>query len=159
MIIFIGFNINFTLKIPPFFKFNSFCLYQIIKTLIIAKIKFIQISNLRYLIYPPAPAPVPAAEFKEILKLAKNLSSKNNSKLFFVFLPSYVRYVTKYDNTNYNLIKNIVRELDIPFVDIHKEVFEKEENPLKLFPFELIGHYNVEGYKKIAETLYKFTKD
>ena len=122
-------------------------------------IKFIQISNLRYLIYPPAPAPVPAAEFKEILKLAKNLSSKNNSKLFFVFLPSYVRYVTKYDNTNYNLIKNIVRELDIPFVDIHKEVFEKEENPLKLFPFELIGHYNVEGYKKIAETLYKFTKD
>ena len=124
-------------------------------------IKFIQISNLRYLIYPPAPAPAPAsaAEFKEILKLAKNLSSKNNSKLFFVFLPSYVRYVTKYDNTNYNLIKNIVRELDIPFVDIHKEVFEKEENPLKLFPFELIGHYNVEGYKKIAETLYKFTKD
>ena len=124
-------------------------------------IKFIQISNLRYLIYPPAPAPAPAsaAEFKEILKLVKNLSSKNNSKLFFVFLPSYVRYVTKYDNTNYNLIKNIVRELDIPFVDIHKEVFEKEENPLKLFPFELIGHYNVEGYKKIAETLYKFTKD
>ena len=74
-------------------------------------------------------------------------------------MPSYVRYVTKYDNTNYNLIKNIVRELDIPFVDIHKEVFEKEENPLKLFPFELQGHYNVEGYKKIAETLYKFTKD
>ena len=74
-------------------------------------------------------------------------------------MPSYVRYITKYDNTNYNLIKNIVRELDIPFVDIHKEVFEKEENPLKLFPFELIGHYNVEGYKKIAETIYKFTKD
>ena len=139
--------INFTERKKESFKFSS------------KLIKFIKISNLRYLIYPPAPVPVPAPEFKEILKLAKNLSSKNNSKLFFVYLPSYARYIIKYDNTNYNLIKNIVRELDIPFVDIHKEVFEKEENPLKLFPFELIGHYNVEGYKKIAETLYKFTKD
>ena len=30
---------------------------------------------------------------------------------------------------------------------------------LKLFPFELSGHYNVDGYKKVAETIYKFTKD
>ena len=37
--------------------------------------------------------------------------------------------------------------------------FEKEQNPLKLFPFELYGHYNVDGYKKVAETIYKFTKD
>ena len=49
--------------------------------------------------------------------------------------------------------------MDIPFIDIHKEVFEKEQNPLKFFPFELAGHYNIEGYKKIAETIYKFTKD
>jgi len=40
--------------------------------------------------------------------------------------------------------------LSIPFIDIHKEVFEKEQNPLKLFPFEQFGHYNVKGYKKIA---------
>ena len=40
---------------------------------------------------------------------------------------------------------------------INKEVFEKEHNPLKLFPFELYGHYNIDGYKKVAETIYKFT--
>ena len=56
-------------------------------------------------------------------------------------------------------LKDIVIEMDIPFIDIHKEVFEKEQNPLKFFPFELAGHYNIEGYKKIAETIYKFTKD
>ena len=31
--------------------------------------------------------------------------------------------------TIYNLVKNIVNELKIPFIDIHKEVFKKEQNP------------------------------
>ena len=38
-------------------------------------------------------------------------------------------------------------ELNIPFIDIHKEVLEKEENPFKLFPFELSFHYNVKVIK------------
>ena len=96
---------------------------------------------------------------KKILSLSKDLVIKNNSKLYFVYLPEYRRYKTTYNNKNYNLVKNIVNELNIPFIDIHKEVFEKEQNPLKLFPFELHGHYNVEGYKKVAETIYKFTKN
>ena len=64
-----------------------------------------------------------------------------------------------YDNTNYSSVKNIVTELEIPFIDIHKEVFENEQNPLKLFPFELPTHYSIEGYKKVTETIYKFIKD
>ena len=96
---------------------------------------------------------------KEIFTLSRDLVIENNSKLYFVYLPEYNRYKTTYDDTNYNLVKNIVTELKIPFIDIHKEVFEKEQNPLKLFPFELPGHYNVDGYKKVAETIYKLTKD
>ena len=98
-------------------------------------------------------------EFKKILNLTKNLTIKNNSKLYFVYLPTNIRYKSKYDNTYYDLIKNIVSELSIPFIDIHEEVFEKQKNPLKLFPFSKSGHYNVEGYKKVAETIYKLTKD
>ena len=79
--------------------------------------------------------------------------------MYFVYLPTYTRYKTTYDNTNYNLVKNILNELNITLIDIHKEVFEKEQNPLKLFPFELGGHYTVYGYKKVAETIYKLTKD
>jgi len=97
--------------------------------------------------------------FKKTLSLAKNLAIKNNSKFYFVYLPDYNRYKKDYNNTNYNLVKDIVNELDISFIDINKEVFEKEQNPLKLFPFELFGHYNEVGYKKIAETIYQFTKD
>jgi lysophospholipase L1-like esterase len=120
--------------------------------------KFIKFYNTRVSILQ-TPAPAPAPEFKLILQLTKEITNKNNSKLYFVYLPEYSRYKTTYDNTNYNLVKKIVNELKIPFIDIHKEVFEKEQNPLKLFPFELNGHYNVDGYKKVAETIYKFTKD
>ena len=98
-------------------------------------------------------------KFKKILNLTKDIIIKNNSKLYFVYLPEFNHYQTNYDDTNYFLVKNIVKELNIPFIDIHKEVFEKEKNPLNFFPFKMPGHYNVEGYKKVAEEIYKFTKD
>ena len=98
--------------------------------------------------------------FKKTLRLAKNFAAQNNSQLYFVYLPEYNRYVTSYDNNNYNIIKNIINELDIPFIDIDKEVFKKEHNPLQLFPFGLPdSHYNVEGYKKIANMIYEKTKE
>ena len=100
-----------------------------------------------------------AFEFKKILELAKELAIKNNSKIYFIYLPTYNRYTKKFNNVKFNLVKNIITELKIPFIDIHKEVFEKEQNPLKLFPFEQGGHFNVDGYKKVAETIYKLTRD
>ena len=98
-------------------------------------------------------------EFKEILTLTKKLVNEKNSKLYFVYLPEFERYLMNYENTNYHNVKNIINDLKIPFIDIHKDVFEKEQNPLKLFPFESNVHYNVDGYKKVAETIYKLTKD
>ena len=119
-------------------------------------INFIKITNTRVLIYPPPPL---ALKLKKVLQLAKELVSKNNSKLYFIYLPEYDRYKNDYDDTNYSLIKNIVKQLDIPFVDIPQQVFEKEKNSLNLFPFKMYGHYTVEGYKKVGEAIYKITKD
>ena len=98
-------------------------------------------------------------QFKLILKMANDFVINNNSKLYFVYLPEYDRYTKRYSNANYDLVKNIVNELNISFIDIHKEVFQREQNPLVLFPFELQGHYNVNGYKKVANNIYKFSKD
>ena len=98
-------------------------------------------------------------KFKRILKLAKDAAMKNDSNLYFVYLPEYNRYKTKYNDTNYNLVKEIAKELKIPFIDIHKKIFLKEKNPLELFPFEQNGHYNEKSYRKIAETIYNSTKD
>ena len=123
-------------------------------------ISFIKIYYTRVLILKKLTlSPVVEPEFEQILQMAKELTNKNNSKMYFVYLPIYNRYKSSYDDTNYNLVKNTVTKLKIPFIDIHKEVFKKEQNPLKLFPFELFGHYNFDGYKKVAETIYKFTKD
>ena len=100
----------------------------------------------------------PQIEFNKILELTKKLTNENNSKLYFVYLPEFKRYKYKYDEKNYKLVKNIVQELDIPFIDLHEELFLKEEDPLKFFPFKLLGHYNIDGYKRVAETIYKFSK-
>ena len=114
-------------------------------------------------------SPLPADSFKEILKLTKELTIQNNAKLYFVYLPLCERYKTKdkgcwfkrgeYDNVNYRELKKIIKELDIPFIDIHEEVFSKQKNPLKLFPFELKKHYNVLGFRKTSEGIYRLTKD
>ena len=127
-------------------------------------IKFIKLYNTRSLIFLKQPQysiqPAPVPEFKKILQLSKELVEKNNSKLYFVYLPEYSRYKKNYDKTNYNLVKSIVNGLNIHFIDMHKEVFEKEKDPLKFFAFgkfQRTGHFNIEGYRKVAEKIYKLT--
>ena len=73
-------------------------------------------------------------------------------------MPEYKRFKTKYDNSNYNLIKKIIYELEIPFIDVNKHIFKKEDNPLDIFPFKLSGHYTDIGYRKIAELIYAQTE-
>lgn len=98
-------------------------------------------------------------EFVKILEIAKKKAEKNNSKLFFVYLPENRRYMGNYQYDNYDLIKQKVNQLNIPFVDIHKEVLLKEANPLKLFSFEEGNHYTIDGYRKVAKTIYALTKN
>lgn len=101
---------------------------------------------------------LPFDDFEQILKLTKTLTYKNGSNLYFVYLPTYSKYKQNYERYHYNIVKKIVDDLNIPFIDISKEVFEREENPLIFFPFELFGHYNEEGYKKVAKFIFDFTK-
>ena len=142
-------------------KKNALNKFDIFKYLKLYKLRS-KLSNFLPKKYQPTyntPSNDAVKAFKRTIFLAKELANKNNSKLYFVYLPEYSRYKTNYNETNKNLVRKIVSELHIPFIDIDKEVFEKEQNPLKLFPFELKGHYNIEGYKKVAEKIYQLTKD
>jgi len=98
-------------------------------------------------------------EFEKILKLSLELSKENNSKLIFVYIPEFRRYSgAKYSDENYNKVISIVKKLDIDLVDMRK-FFDNQTNPKFFFPFELFAwHYNVEGYRRIGETIYKLTK-
>ena len=80
-----------------------------------------------------------------------------DSKLYFVYLPEYNRYKDNKGDQNYLKIKELIQELDIPLIDIHEKVFEVETNPLDLFPFGFDGHYNMKGYKRVAEEIYKIS--
>jgi hypothetical protein len=93
-------------------------------------------------------------QFKLIIKKANDLAINNKSKFYFIYLPSYYQ-ITHRNSKSYLEVKKIVNELGIQFIDINEEIFQKEPDPLILFPFKKLNHYNVEGYKKIAEILYK----
>ena len=69
-----------------------------------------------------------------------------------------MHYSKKDYDTNYLYLKKITNELKISFIDLHAEAFGKEQNPEK-FDASEGGHYNEEGYRRAAETIYKFTKD
>ena len=123
-------------------------------------VRFIKLANIRSSLYSPPPPPEPPPpqppELKIVLKLANELVESYNQKLYFIYLPSFERYTQLLKIDFKQEVKNIVIDLGIEFIDIDEEVFKKEKNPLKLFPFEKQhNHYTVEGYKKIALKIYE----
>jgi hypothetical protein len=115
--------------------------------------RFIKLSDLRTTIFPPRRAKL-SKKFRVVMELTKKLAIENNSNLYFVYLPQY-QSINKQNNNLYYEVKNIIENLNITFIDIKKEVFDRERDPFKLFPFGLFGHYNEDGYKKIAAVIKK----
>ena len=97
--------------------------------------------------------------FKKILTLANELSKENNSQLYFVHLPGGLRYasfINRYKK-NDQFILETLNELNIPYINLDKELFSLQKNPKDLFSFNQLNiHYNKKGYKKVAETINKF---
>lgn len=127
-------------------------------------INFIKIRKTRFLLTRSKiiqEEPKLQPEFRKILQKAKDLTKKNKSNLYFIYLPSYNRYQANYEgyDFNYSSVKKIVKELDIIFIDILNEVFEKEDEPLSLFPIKPNSHYNSKSYKRIAETIIKHSRN
>ena len=101
---------------------------------------------------------VPINEFQKILKYTQDFAEDENAELHFVYLPQFERYQSKIKKNNHAKVKELVNSLNINFIDIDKEVFQKEEEPLRLFPFRNWGHYNEEGYRKIGKLLFSKLK-
>ena len=115
--------------------------------------KFLKLYRTRLLILKPQ-MKVPD-EFGVIIDKIIKIASQKNSKLYFVYLPEYSRYKGfYYRNDQLKEVQSIIENKGIRFIDINKEVFSKEDDPLKLFPFGLYGHYTSEGYSKITNFIY-----
>ena len=75
-------------------------------------------------------------------------------------MPEYLRFTKDYQkNIQYEKIKKIIEDSNIKFIDIKKEIFDKSEDPKKLFSIKNTGKYTEEGYKKIAEYIFKLTRE
>ena len=101
-------------------------------------------------------------KFKKILTLAKEFVERKGSSFYFIYFPEYDRYASKkriklnkFNNFRYKTIIQIVNDLEIPIIDIHKEVFKTHIDPLSLFPFRSPHHYNELGNKLISEAIFK----
>ena len=105
--------------------------------------------------------------FKKIIERTNNYLKKNNSNFYFIYLPQLERYTKcpyepckddriykKKLEDHKKMVKEIVKEFNIMLIDVDKEVFEVEDDSLKLFPFEIMDHYNAQGYRKVATKIY-----
>ncbi len=98
-------------------------------------------------------------DFKDILALTKIEADKMKSKLYFVYLPEFLRLSENYSNKNYYKVLKIVNDLDIPVIDLKKNLLDKEKNPFDLYPFGMNAHFNVKGYRKSSQIILENIKD
>ncbi|MDC1133288.1 hypothetical protein OAT42_00015 [Alphaproteobacteria bacterium] len=95
--------------------------------------------------------------FTKILNKAKARIKSWGGEIYFVYLPSYGRYAIKgISQDRYSKkseLIDLVKELNIPVIDIHQEVFANHPDPLALFPLRLAGHYNADGYNEVAKAI------
>jgi hypothetical protein len=72
-------------------------------------------------------------------------------RLYFVYLPDRDRYAGRTSAPDARVhVLHAVRNLGIPLIDIDN-AFRPQPDPLALFPFRRLGHYNEAGHRLVAE--------
>ena len=101
--------------------------------------------------------------FEKIMIDAKDFVNTWNGKLYFVYLPDKERYTNKKVKDDYYLkrsqIIELIDNLNIPLIDIHKEFFMNQTDPISFFAHRIYGHYSPDGYHKISKIIVKKIKE
>lgn len=121
-------------------------------------INFIKLKRFRNLFFDRATqieVEIPK-QFIEIISDVKEIASKKNINFYFVYLPEKNRYIKELrknkDFRQYEKIKKIINDLEIPMIDLKLEFQEKFENPLSLYN-KSHAHLNPSGYKLVGELI------
>lgn len=95
--------------------------------------------------------------FKKIINLMNSLATSSNAKFYFVYLPGFDRYSNKqyvnYNLEEYDQIIKILDQMNINYIDLHKELFEKTEKPLELFSQTSYNYYNAFGNNLVSKII------
>ena len=101
-------------------------------------------------------------EFREIIKLSYELAKQKKINFYFVYVPSYFsdrknyigdEVITHLNDQYYLKILNMINELQIPFIDLKSELFNRNNDPLSLLPFRTYGHFNEKGNRLISNII------
>jgi len=97
--------------------------------------------------------------FFDLLQKTNDHVNDWGGKLFFVYMPEARRYenhlnrfVLRGKFRNKEIILNKVKSMNIDIIDVDKDIFSKNENPLVYFDRTNV-HYNKYGYKLIANEI------
>ena len=99
--------------------------------------------------------------FEKILLEANTIVKKWGGKLYFIYLPDKERYSSSNKDDSYlkrTKILELVKNTDIPIIDIHKDFFEKKDDPLSFYAHRTYGHYSPDGYLEIAKLILEKVK-
>jgi hypothetical protein len=95
--------------------------------------------------------------FRVVMLKAKNIVNDWNGKLYFVYLPDKERYSSKNVKDDRYLkrssVVKLINNLNIPIIDIHKDFFMKQDDPLSFYANRVYGHYSPEGYNRISKVI------
>ena len=106
--------------------------------------------------------------FSIIIDKLKEYGKSKNSELIFVYMPSVERYGKEYNkisNTRlnkldyiYKSITEIFKNKNVRYIDLKKDLFDKNADQSYLFPLELsgYGHLSKRGYFEVSEVIYNF---
>jgi len=88
--------------------------------------------------------------FRNVLVDAIGTVESWGGRMYFVYLPEWARYAEReLANKNRAHVLELVKSLRLPLIDIH-ELFAGHHDPLGLFPFRELNHYNIEGHRLVG---------
>ena len=95
----------------------------------------------------------------KIVEKMNDDTKKWNGNYTFVYVPTWSRYFTKFTkyDAKIDLKKEIINNLNLKNIKVLDltDYFDEIDNIEQYYPLGFLGHYNSEGYKKIAEIIEK----
>jgi len=93
---------------------------------------------------------------REVLALARDEAKRAGARLALVYLPEFHRYAATEGNSSASHLQAGVRavaaSLGFDYVDV-PAAFARNDNPRRLFPFGLHGHYDAAGHALVAQEI------
>ena len=93
--------------------------------------------------------------FEKIMGLANNFAKEKEAQFYFVYITTDIKNKNNFVGEEKEKILDIVKKLDIPIIDLDKEVFKEGKNIQKLFPENMRSHYSPLGNSEVAKAILK----